>query len=145
MTPPSLPTNCRQVLPPERGQSGDGLWDGERFIKARKAFNLTPGQFVVRRCAIETVAMFDEESFSPRLEWLRKHDLITRQLTHPYAGPQDQPWICCRPSMTVVVHGATEDECVWAWCRGFGVEHYSAESWERAMSVVPGPKWEVVE
>lgn len=47
ITPPEIPFGYRQIQ--GRAQKGDGVWDGERFRKARKDWPSTEPAIIIRR------------------------------------------------------------------------------------------------
>jgi hypothetical protein len=83
--------------------------------------------------------LFDDlpESLSPKLRWLRKHNLDTHydiELSEggesPETGEDVRPWVCYVIAIDgVMTHGTgwTEEEAILDYCSKTGTPHYSLE------------------
>ena len=69
---------------------------------------------------------------SPRLEWIRRHDL--RTLKSDGIQPEDEPWSCWQGEIHPEVFfgeryatGQTEDEAITRWAKRAGVKLWNEE------------------
>jgi hypothetical protein len=79
----------------------------------------------------------DTETLSPKLTWLQKHRLRTRQESLPRwnSGPRDsEPWVCENAGGTRRATGSNEADAIWAYARAYGITHYMEMEWMGAMT-----------
>jgi len=64
------------------------------------------------------------ESLSPRLQWLKKHDLITKRQGYDFTA-HPLSWCCSNRAMTMCGWGETEEDSMWDYSRRYKVRHFS--------------------
>jgi len=74
---------------------------------------------------------------SPRLAWLKRHDLIVREYQHPHSLNDSHRFICANRAMTRWQTGDTEDEAEQAYCERYGVAWWKLAAWNEAMADEP--------
>lgn len=89
----------------------------------------------------------DAHSDSPRLAWLKRHDLMTveQPLPRREIGPRNSmPWCCHNASKTVCMFGEDEVDATMLYAKVMGIVHYLLDSYEQrhgAADAQAGEDW----
>lgn len=70
---------------------------------------------------------------SPRLSWLRAHDLRVIEYRHPHSLNGNRRWVCCNRAQTRYVTADTEDAAEQRYCELFGLTWWKLADWNGAM------------
>lgn len=63
---------------------------------------------------------------SPRLAWLKQHDLITTQQGYPFTE-HPLSWMCSNRAMTICGYGATEADAILDYCARHKIKHWTLQ------------------
>lgn len=80
--------------------------------------------------------LLDAPSLSPRLRWLREHDLVVRHYDGPHGcgGPECAGFVVGNRSRTRNAGGETEREAELAYAARYGLKHWAVAEWDAAMA-----------
>lgn len=67
------------------------------------------------------------ESKSPKLTWLSKHNLATKQNDRTSVPLDPNPWTCANLARTQSAFGVDEMEATVNYCEKFGIKHWTLE------------------
>lgn len=88
--------------------------------------------------------LLDTAQLSPRLSWLRDHNLITRDYQdranggYAHHSLNTDRWLCANRAMTQYASGATEESAEAAYATRYNLPWYKLAGWNGAMSGVYG-------
>lgn len=71
---------------------------------------------------------------SPHADWLREHNLITREYQHPHSLNGSARWICSNRAMTRYCGADIEDAAEQGYCEMYGLDWWKLGQWNEAMS-----------
>lgn len=79
--------------------------------------------------------LIDAPSLSPRLRWLREHDLVVRKADlHCMAGAGALPVMCSNRAHTNFGMGSDERDAELAYAARYGLKHWAVAEWNAAMA-----------
>lgn len=61
---------------------------------------------------------------SPRLKWLKQHDLVTKQQGYAYTA-HPLSWCCSNRAMTMCGWGESELDATIDYCNRYKIEHWT--------------------
>ena len=87
-----------------------------------------------------TTELFQADTtLSPRLSWLRKHDLCVTEYQHPHSLNGNARWVCSNRAQTRYACADTEDAAEQRYCERYDLPWWKLADWNGAMETTP---WE---